>query len=74
MAGRSMLDWARDLLAIARDGLGRLASPALGDERSFLEPIEEVLERGQSPGEVVLDHWNGDWSGSMERLVEFARY
>ncbi|MCP4905900.1 MAG: glutamate--cysteine ligase, partial [bacterium] len=74
VAGRSMLAWAKDLVAIARDGLGRLATPETGDERSFLDPIDEVLARGQSPGEVLLARWNGDWAGSMERLIDFARY
>ena len=69
-----MLAWARDLVAIARDGLRRLATPATGDERSFLDPIDEVLARGQSPGEVLLGRWNRDWDGSMEKLIDFARY
>ncbi len=74
VAGRSMLAWAQDLVAIARDGLGRLATPEAGDERSFLDPIDEVLARGQSPGEVLLARWNGDWAGSMDRLIDYARY
>lgn len=74
VAGRPMIAWARDLVAIARDGLAGLSQSSERDERSFLEPIEAVLERGQSPGEVVLGHWRGDWAGSMEKLIGFAGY
>lgn len=73
-AGRPMLEWARELLAISRQGLGRMAEEGLADERSFLEPIEALLERGKSPGEVLLERWQGEWAGSIDRLIEYARY
>ena len=74
VAGRTMLTWARELLEIADRGLARMGERAGYDERSFLEPIASLLERGQSPGERILEQWRGPWSGSIERLIEFARY
>ncbi len=64
---------ARELVAIARSGLGRLAREGR-DERSFLGPLEDRLERGKSPGEEVLELWQGEWGGSPDRLIEYARY
>ena len=65
-AGRPVLDWPASWRAIAREGLRRIAHPGRSDpdERSYLEPIAEHLERGASPGEVVLDHWEGDWASA----------
>ena len=63
----------RELVAIARSGLGRLAREGR-DERSFLGPLEDRLERGKSPGEEVLELWQGEWGGSPDRLIEYARY
>ena len=74
--GEALLPLARELVAIARGGLRRLTP--LGSESDaetqFLEPLEARLERGLCPGEEILEAWQGPWSGSMERLVEFARY
>jgi glutamate--cysteine ligase len=76
VAGRSVLELARELAAVAREGLRRIghAGRVDADERPFLDPIAEQLERGESPGQVVLDRWQGDWNGSIERLIAYARY
>jgi len=74
VAGRPMLTWARELLEIAREGLARMAEEGFADERSFLEPIDALLEQGKSPGEVILERWQGEWAGSIDRLIDFARY
>jgi glutamate--cysteine ligase len=75
-AGRPVLDVARELAAIAREGLRRIGHPGRSDadERPYLEPIAEHLERGASPGEIVLEHWERDWAGSVDRLIDYARY
>ena len=75
-AGRPILDLARELTEISSEGLRRIAArDAQGaDERSFLDPVREVVERGASPGEVILAAWRGEWQGSMERLIEASRY
>jgi gamma-glutamylcysteine synthetase len=41
---------------------------------SLLDPLDELLERGQSPGEIVLERWQGEWSGSADRLIDSTRY
>jgi glutamate--cysteine ligase len=67
----SVLAVARALAGIARAGLARSGAAR---EADLLDPLDELLERGKSPGEIVLEHWQGDWAGSPARLIEYARY
>jgi glutamate--cysteine ligase len=75
-AGRPILALARELAGIAREGLRAIghAGASEPDESGFLDPIFEQLEREASPGQVILDHWRGDWKKSVDRLIEYARY
>jgi glutamate--cysteine ligase len=76
VGGRRVLDLARELVDISSEGLRRIAAPGETepDERSFLDPIREHLERGASPAEVMLESWRGEWGGSIDRLIEASRY
>ncbi len=70
-----ILGLARELVALARGGLARFAvAQGLADETIFLDPLDELLESGQSPGEMTLERWQGEWGGSLERFLESARY
>ena len=71
-----VLEIARDLARIARDGLRRLghAGRRDADETGFLDPVFEQLELGRSPGQVVFERWEGEWHRSVDRLIEYARY
>jgi glutamate--cysteine ligase len=71
-----VLEIARDLAGIARDGLRRLrhAGRRDPDETGFLDPVFEQLALGKSPGLVVFECWEGDWHRSVDRLIEYARY
>ena len=75
-AGRPLLELAREFTDIASEGLRRIGAPGETerDECSFLDPIREYLERGMSPGEVMLESWRGEWQGSMDRLIEASCY
>jgi gamma-glutamylcysteine synthetase len=69
------LELARELVAIASEGLRRLGGAAgQPDERPFLDPIRAQLELGKSPGEILLERWEGEWNRNPERLIEYARY
>jgi glutamate--cysteine ligase len=76
VAGRPALDLARDLVAVADEGLRAIAERGETDrdERHFLDVLREQIEIGLSPGEVVLRLWEGEWQGRPERLIEYARY
>jgi len=75
-AGRSVLELARELAAISREGLRRIAHKGRRDpdESSYLDPVFAQLELGASPGQVVIDRWEGEWGRSLDRLIEYARY
>ncbi|UCE85143.1 MAG: glutamate--cysteine ligase [Deltaproteobacteria bacterium] len=76
LCGRPVLELARELAAISREGLRRIRHLGRSgeDERRFLDPVDAQLDRGKSPGEVVLERWEGEWGRSFERLIEYARY
>jgi len=75
-AGRPVLELARELAGIAREGLRRIGHVGRrdADETAYLDPIEEQLATGRSPGEVVLERWEGEWGRSLDRLIDYARY
>ncbi len=76
LAGQPILDLARELTAIARAGLASIGHAGVrdADERSYLDPISEQLEIGKSPGQVVLERWEGEWERSVDRVIAYARY
>jgi glutamate--cysteine ligase len=67
---------ARRLVEVAGEGLRRIgAAGALDpDERGLLEPVRAQLALGKSPGEVILERWEGEWNRSPARLIDYARY
>ena len=75
-AGRPVLELANELAAISREGLRRIAHAGRRDpdESGFLDSVFAQLELGASPGQVVLDRWEGEWGRSLDRLIEYARY
>lgn len=60
-AGRRLLDWAADVADIAKGGL-----PAA--ERTFLDPVFEVLESGKSPGMTLAEAGALDVPAILGRL------
>ncbi len=76
VAGRAVLPLARELAAIANEGLRRIAHGEgdVPDERGFLAPLHAQLERGRSLGEELAQRWEGEWGRSLARLVEHTRF
>jgi glutamate--cysteine ligase len=74
--GIQVLELARELYAIAEEGLRRQAArDAEGrDERMYLERMGEQLAMGRSPARVIAEKWNGEWDRRVARLIEFAEY
>lgn len=72
----TVLEVARELLALSRAGLARQAvlDTAGRDESIHLEPLEAVVERGSSPARAVLESWNGPWQNAIPKLIEYAKY
>jgi glutamate--cysteine ligase len=65
--GVSMLDLARQCLTLAQAGLKRRARPdAQGrDETRYLEPLGDIVRRGVTPAEDMLEKFRGEWGGSV---------
>jgi glutamate--cysteine ligase len=74
--GRSVLDLAREVLALARKGLAkreRLNADGR-DETGYLEPLDEIVERGTTAAEVLLERFHGPWQGSVEPVYDEYAY
>ncbi|MEW6018914.1 MAG: glutamate-cysteine ligase family protein, partial [Pseudomonadota bacterium] len=72
IAGRSAQDVARDVVAIARQGLkarNRL-SGGMVDETGYLAELEDIAETGVTPAERLLDLYNGPWAGDLSKAYE----
>jgi glutamate--cysteine ligase len=43
------------------------------DESGFLNPLQDIADRGQSPAEAKLELYRGRWQGSVDPVFrEFA--
>jgi len=69
---RRVQDVARDMMAIARNGLKRRAceNAHKQDERIYLAPLEQILEDGKTLAERRLDDFHGAWGKAIERSFE----
>jgi glutamate--cysteine ligase len=65
-----------ELVGISSAGLRRIGHAGHGepDETSFLEPLQAQIASGKSPGELLLEKWEGEWNHSLPRLMDYARY
>ncbi|WP_018700647.1 glutamate--cysteine ligase [Amorphus coralli] len=70
VAGRPVLDVARDMVGLAREGLKRraLLNSAGNDETQFLAPAEEVIASGRTMAERMLDQYRGEWGGNLDHV------
>ncbi len=73
---RTVLDIARDVVGLARDGLRRRAIPGNGapDEAAYLHPLEETLALGKTPAENLIWQYETLWGRSVEPLFEEQAY
>ena len=69
-SGEKLADFAERVLAIAESGLNaRARLNAAGDNESgFLDPLREIVARGSSPAQVLLDRYHGEWGGDVSRI------
>jgi len=72
----TLADPARELVAIAAEGLRRQAqhNAAGQDESIYLERLEAQVKRGRCPADAVIEHWVGDWRGDVQRLIAGSSY
>jgi glutamate--cysteine ligase len=74
----SMLDLARETVAISKAGLAARARPGAGgmipDETHFLNALEEVIETGMSPACELTQKLHGEWGGDLNRIYADYSY
>ena len=65
--GQTLRDIAPQVLEIARGGLAsRARLDASGNnETGYLDPLHEVVARGRTPAEILLDRYHGEWGGDL---------
>jgi glutamate--cysteine ligase len=70
--GGTLRDLARRILAISEAGLRARArfNGAGDDESGFLDPLREIVARGLTPAEQLLERFHGAWGGDVSRVYE----
>jgi glutamate--cysteine ligase len=69
-AGVNVLRLARECVALAYEGLGRIAP----EEVPYLDALkQQVVVEGICPADILVRNWEGSWHGSVGKLVEYMR-
>jgi len=70
--GQTLKDLAEEILEISSAGLtARNRLNTSGDNESgFLDPLREVVAKGQSPAAQLLDRYHGEWNGDVSRIYD----
>ena len=69
----TLRDLAREVLAIARDGLRTRATVnENGDESPYLDPLDEIAAGGLTQAEYWLDRNASMWHGDLTRIFDEA--
>jgi glutamate--cysteine ligase len=76
VAGRTVQDVAKDMIAISREGLKRRARLDGGfiDETTYLGELEAIADSGLTPAELLLEKFHGAWNGDISRIFEDCAY
>ncbi|HYC65795.1 MAG TPA: glutamate--cysteine ligase [Reyranellaceae bacterium] len=74
--GRSLTEWARDMVEIAHAGLrARKRLDAKGnDETIYLAPLDRAVASGLAPADELLTKWQGEWKGAFAPLFREMAY
>ena len=67
--GRPMRELCRELLGIARAGLGSLGA---NDELPLLAPLERIVESGRTVADDITAEFQRV-GGDIDRMIEFLR-
>ncbi|MEL6289957.1 MAG: glutamate--cysteine ligase [Pseudomonadota bacterium] len=65
-------DIARDVLAIASDGLAArgISDGMGGDERIYLRDLERFVADGMTSADILIDHYKNAWGGEIAPVFE----
>jgi glutamate--cysteine ligase len=70
--GRSMQEFAGEVLEIASGGLTRrgFLNGAGDNEGGFLDPLRDVVATGMTPADRLLDKYRNEWDGDVSRIYQ----
>ncbi len=74
--GGTVQDLAKQALEISRSGLkARQCIDQKGaDETHFLNNLDGIVQTGQTPADVLLAKYHGEWNGDIDRVFEDRAY
>jgi glutamate--cysteine ligase len=74
--GRTVRELAEECLAFAEAGLKRrgFIDSDHRDESRYLEPLHEIVARGTTPAEELLEKYSGVWGKSVDSVFEEYAY
>jgi glutamate--cysteine ligase len=72
IGGRTVQDVARDMVAVAKQGLTARArhDGAGSDETGYLRELEGIADSGVTPAERLLELYHGPWAGDVRRAFD----
>ena len=77
-SGVRLRDVAREAVAIADAGLKARARPGAGglvpDESHFLNAVQETVDTGMTPADVLLERYRGEWGGKLAPIYDKFSY
>lgn len=75
LAGKPIFPIAAELVALSCASLGRQPSSGPSSECVFLNAIrDKIIKPGKSPGETLLDKWEGELGKSPEKLIDYLAF
>ncbi len=76
IAGRTVRDIARDVLALARAGLDERGFMGCKQRRegAFLDTLDESVATGKTKAENLLELYHGPWAGDVARVFRDFAY
>jgi glutamate--cysteine ligase len=74
--GGTLRDIAGEVLGIARRGLAARArlNEAGDNETGYLLPLEEVVSRGRTSAEQLLELYHGPWGGDLSHIYDESSF
>ncbi len=70
--GETLRDFAQRILSISESGLvarGKF-NPSGDSESGFLDPLREIVARGTTPAELLLEQYHGPWERDVSHIYE----
>ena len=73
---KTMLDIAREVMAISRAGLNNRAQQnwSAETEAHFLDPLDEIVASGRTLADKFIEDFNGPWNGDISNLFKEHSY